>query len=76
MGMHQVAENLQRADFPASGTAMNIRSASKSLIRWGTDSDPTSLTPDSVFYIKTDGTTTTTVIFVNINGTYTALTVE
>lgn len=65
--------------FPASGRAFKIGDGSGSaserwLLRWGT-ATPTG-TPDAVIYLDTDATTTTTILWVDVNGTWTAVTVS
>lgn len=56
---------------PAVGTGQSV---TRHLIKWGTGAP--SGTPDAEIYFRTDGTTTTTKIYVNVNGTWTALTIS
>lgn len=74
MAMHQLADWLLRASLPASGKAFYIPSASKHLIQWG--SGAPSGTPAAMLYFNTGGTTTTTVLYADVNGTWTALTIS
>lgn len=56
---------------PVVGTGQSV---TRHLFRWGTGA-PTG-TPDAEVYFRTDGTTTTTKIYANVNGTWTALTIN
>lgn len=72
-----VAQN-QNLPAAASGrmfpTAYTSGAPSYWLFRWG--SGALTGTPDARFYFRTDGTTTTTVVYVDVNGTWTALTIN
>lgn len=75
----RIIETLNNGLFPPSGRAFRIADGSGSanerwLLRWGT-ATPTG-TPDAVLYLDTDATTTTTILYVDVNGTWTAVTIS
>lgn len=72
--LHQVKAMLESGDLPPSGKAFWIPSASKHLVQWGAGAP--SGTATAMFYINTAGTTTSTVLYGNVNGTWTVLTVS
>lgn len=72
--LHRFADMLRRAFLPATGKGLYIKSVDKHLIRWGTGAP--SGTPDAILYFATGGTTTTTILYVDVAGTWTALTIS
>lgn len=73
--MENILRFLTEYNLPAEGLAGKL-TATKWLVRWGAAADPTALSPNSVWYIKTDGVAINTILYVNVNGTYTLLTVS
>ena len=70
---HRIPRDMETSNFPASGKALYVPSAGKHLLKWGTGA----LTGnDAILYFRTDGTTSTTILYVNVNGTWTALTIN
>lgn len=78
MGKHDIYDELnENVELPATGKIIKPQAQTvltpRHLIRWGKGA-PTGV-PDAVMYIDLDATTTTTVVFFDINGVWTALTV-
>lgn len=71
--LHKILPFLRDAPLPATGKALYIKTAAKHLIQWGTGAP--SGTPAAMLYFRTDGTTTTTVLYADVNGTWTAITI-
>ena len=78
MNRDNAAAQLQDLGVAASGKAIPIAYAngqpSKWLFSWGTGAP--SGTPDARLYFQTGGTTTTTCLWHDVNGTWTAITIS
>lgn len=74
MTPHQILEYLRMIQAPDGTKIIALPGSDKYLFKIGTGA-PTG-TPDAVMYFNRSGTTTTTIVYVDVNGTWTALTIS
>lgn len=74
MTIQQMLEYLRLAQAKPGDKLINLVTIDKWLFKVGNGAP--SGTPDAKIYINLTGTTTTTVVYVDVNGTWTALTIS